>query len=475
MDLAGEVYGLEVYDRGGRLDVACPCSPLALIFEQTAGGDVFVALRSRAQSEFRGDRTDLHDAYSWLAAAFLRRSGVASSSLIDIEHPASGIAGELNCRYLVPAQSMGPLLSPDEVGLRIAQEMLTSLGRLEERAHFTVPFWHPDVENDRYFDSLDPEVKEWSRGVAQLLGSRSSADDISTFRSGVGWYYYRTADGAIAVIESEDFVDLLETFKINPDEEIAGINGFLYTGNGINNFVSHEALALAAQVLDEAHLSTTSTPAASASVIPLEDGVIIAGSYRAVLIRLDTGSTGFARERSLVLERNRIEQERLFPPSGFTWATTIDGGRFERLIYDLLECEPGVLEVRGVGAAREGDDGRDLIVRWITPPLPGEVTIQGSSPMRERTIIVQCKARARSVGKADLGGGVLDTIYKYEADGYFLAVSSQPAVSTLDLLDVIKRRGDYFTNWWSRAELELRLRRNPQVLKRYDDVVQALP
>ncbi|WP_194925342.1 restriction endonuclease [Catenulispora pinisilvae] len=175
------------------------------------------------------------------------------------------------------------------------------------------------------------------------------------------------------------------------------------------------------------------------------------------------------------MERNRIEQERLFPPSGFSWAATIDGGRFERLIYDLLECEPGVLEVRGVGAAREGDDGRDLIVRWVTPPMPAEVTVQGSSPMRERTIIVQCKARARSVGRSDLGSGVLDTIYKYEADGYFLATSSQPAVSTLDLLEVIKRRGDYFTGWWSRAELELRLRRNPQVLKRFDDIVQVLP
>jgi hypothetical protein len=230
VNLAGEVYGLEVYDRGGRLDVACPCSPLALIFERTAGGDVFVALRCRAQSEFNGDRTDLHDAYSWLAAAFLRQSGVASSSLIDIDHPASRIAGELYGRYLVPAQSKGPLLSPDDVGLGIAQEMLTNLAHLEERAHFTVPFWHPDVENDRYYDSVDLEVKEWSQGIAQVLGSRSSVDDISTFRSGVGWYYYRTADGTIAVIESDDFVDLIETFKVDPEEEIAGINGFLYTG-----------------------------------------------------------------------------------------------------------------------------------------------------------------------------------------------------------------------------------------------------
>ncbi|MFE6171746.1 hypothetical protein [Streptomyces sp. NPDC056464] len=51
---------------------------------------------------------------------------------------------------------------------------------------------------------------------------------------------------------------------------------------------------------------------------------------------------GFTRERSLVLERNRLEQERLFPPTEFTWTDEVDGGRFERLIYDLLECEPGV-------------------------------------------------------------------------------------------------------------------------------------
>ena len=63
----------------------------------------------------------------------------------------------------------------------------------------------------------------------------------------------------------------------------------------------------------------------------------------------------------------------------------------------------------------------------------------------------------------------------YKAEGYFLATSSQPAVATIDLLDEIAQRGDYFTGWWGRTEIEQRLRRNPQVLRRYADIVQPVP
>ncbi|MFF1499520.1 restriction endonuclease [Streptomyces sp. NPDC058316] len=476
-ELVEDEAGFEVQRTSKRLRVGLPCSPLSLIFEETPSDDVFMALHCSALRHFNGDRTDLHDVCSWLAASFLRRLGVASTALIDIEHPATMIPAELYGRYLIPAQPEGYVLAPGNVGLGLAGDMIEYLAVFEHTAHTHTSFWHPKFESPleptHDYDAGRSEVDAWAQDLASLLGDRASPEDIYTQRLSAGWFYYRTTDGAIAVVESEELVDFLELLGTDPNEEIAGINGFLYTGKGLDNFIPRGALKIADRIFgQDGALATSSCPAAEATVIPLENGVILAKGYRAVLLRHDTGMGGFTRERSLVLERNRLEQERLFPPSEFTWTDEVDGGRFEQLIYDLLECEPGVREVRAIGSSREGDGGRDLVVSWVTPPVPGEAVTEGDTPARERRIIIQCKARKRSVGRSDLGGGILDTLFMYHAEGYFLATSSQPAVAVIDLLEEVRRRGDYFTGWWGRAEIEQRLRRNPQVLKRYADIVR---
>lgn len=477
-ELVSDYDSLEVFASSGSLRIGLPCSPLSLIFTEIPSGDVFMSLHCAALRIFDGDRTDLHDVYSWLVAAVLRATGVCSMTLIGIEHPASGIPAELYGRHLIPEQSKGYLLTPDDQGLGIAGGMLAELTFIEDLMHTQVAFWHPSREalaEDGY-DSGWHESRKWAEQLASHLGNRASPEDIHTYRPSSDWFYYRTIDGTVAVVESEGIVDILRAAGSDAGEEVAGINGYLYTGGPFHNFVPRDALEIADRILVQDGALTKSTgPASQATVIPLENGVILAKNNRAVLLNCDTGVTGFARERALVLERNRFEQERLFPPSEFVWAEEIEGGRFERLIYDLLECEPGVREVRAVGASRERDGGRDLIASWVTPPRTDGSIPKGDSPVRERRVIVQCKARKRSVGRSDLGSGVLDTLFMYHGEGYFLAVSSQPAAAAIDLLDEVERRGDYFTGWWGRTEIEQRLRKNPQVLKRYVDIVRPVP
>jgi hypothetical protein len=369
--------------------------------------------------------------------------------------------------------------------------MIAHLTMFEHLVHTRTTFWHPDptvlsrdTYDQRWLEGRDlatamaewhSEGCLWATAVAEQLSERASADDIHSHRRSTDSFYYRTTDGSIAVLESEEVVGILNALGVDPSDEIAGINGFLYVGKGFHNFVPREALIIADKILQEEDLADSRSPATDASVIPLENCVILAKNNRAVMLRYDTGAHGFERERSLVLERNRLEQEKLFPPSEFAWEDEIDGGRFERLIHDLLECEPGVREIRSVGNSSEGDGGRDLIALWTTPPMPGQPIAEGTSPARERQIIIQCKARKRSVGRSHLGGGILDTLFMYQAEGYFLATSSQPAVGTIDLLNEIGRRGDYFTSWWDRTKIEQRLRRNPQILKRYADIVRPRP
>ncbi|MET9950556.1 restriction endonuclease [Streptomyces sp. NPDC006339] len=476
--LGADDIGFEIRERPDWLRIGLPCSPLSLIFEQTPGGDVFTALHCSASRIFDGDRTDLHDVYSLLAASVFRHTGAFSAMLVDIEHPATMIPGELSGRYLVPEQGAGYLLPPDDVGLDSAKEVFGHLALFERLAHRVITFWHPQ-HSSPMGDGYDPTRQTdqiWARGVAEQLRTEASEEDLFFQRDSTDWLYYRTYDGSVAVVESAEVAHFLKAVRVDPSEEIAGINGFLYAGDHFHHYVSRELLHVADRVLGlEGVLLESASPAASVTIVPLEDSVVLSSGNRAVLLRHESGLSGFSRERSLVLERNRIEQERLFPPSEFTWSEEIDGGRFERLIYDLLECEPGVREVRAIGASRERDGGRDIVASWITPPTTGAAVMEGEAVARERRVIIQCKARKRSVGRSDLGGGILDTLFMYKAEGYFLATSSQPAVATIDLLDEIAQRGDYFTGWWGRTEIEQRLRRNPQVLRRYADIVQPVP
>ncbi|MEO3861866.1 hypothetical protein [Acrocarpospora sp. B8E8] len=470
--------GFRAYERSGLLKVGILCSPLSLLFEPTPGRDVMAALQCSASRAFSGDRTDLHDVYSWVVASVLRSAGACSPMLIDIEHPATMIPGELSGRYIVPEQGAGYLLTPDDVGFAAAKELFGHLVMFELLVHSLTSFWHPQ-SNLPMHDRYDPERltdQRWAEDIARLLPpGASSEEDIFFQRDSTEWFYYRTGDGGIAVVESAEVASFLQLSRADPSEEIAGVNGFLYTGKQFHNYIPRDAIQIADRILrQEGALVNSSSPATSASVIPLENGAIFSKGNRAVLLRYETGISGFMRERSLVLERNQLEQERLFPPSEFSWSEGIDGGRFERLIYDLLECEPGVREVRAIGTSRERDGGRDLIAYWVTPPCPGVAIADGETPARERRVIIQCKARKRSVGRSDLGGGILDTLFKYQAEGYFLVVSSQPAVAVIDLLDEVGRRGDYVTGWWGRTEIEQRLRRNPQILKRYADIVRPV-
>lgn len=97
-----------------------------------------------------------------------------------------------------------------------------------------------------------------------------------------------------------------------------------------------------------------------------------------------------------------------------------------------------------------------------------------SSPLtREREIIVQCKALNRAVGKRQIPD-VRDTIDQYDANGYLLAAAGSVAVSASDYLKKLRSLGDYYTSWWSRKEIEHRLRRNPDIVARYQDVVTEI-
>ena len=86
---------------------------------------------------------------------------------------------------------------------------------------------------------------------------------------------------------------------------------------------------------------------------------------------------------------------------------------------------------------------------------------------------MQCKAYSKSVGKADVSD-IRDTIEFHKAKGYFLAVSSYVTNPLISHLESLKENHNYFVNWWTRDEIEKRLKLNEDILVKYRDIVTPL-
>lgn len=192
-----------------------------------------------------------------------------------------------------------------------------------------------------------------------------------------------------------------------------------------------------------------------------------------VAINCHSGRASFDTEREHVRARFEAEAEILFPPAEFVWEPQIPDEAFEAMICELLELERGVLRTRRSGVTRERDGGRDLIAEWIPPMIAPDVGAYTSTMPREPlTVVVQCKTSVNTVGKGKVQD-IRDTVEHHAAKGYFLAVSSQISGPLIAHLESLKRRM-WFVDWWTRLEMEARLRRHPDVADRYRVIVRRI-
>ena len=75
---------------------------------------------------------------------------------------------------------------------------------------------------------------------------------------------------------------------------------------------------------------------------------------------------------------------------------------------------------------------------------------------------MQCKARKKIVGKAEVKD-IRDTIEDHDAQGYFLAVSNRLTSGLTDHLLKMKQEGKFYIDWWTRDQIEKRLKAFPNL------------
>ena len=302
----------------------------------------------------------------------------------------------------------------------------------------------------------------WEEGEASIDGSSSgpaagwmdevrkaarqaAANALEYERTNPTWDYFHAPRSGLTVLRCERLARLLRAAADGDrDERWDGPEGTFTQNGALQNCVPSAVVERGTKILRRLEPQLQLVPPTPAADLPRGPG----RSGRAEVRRLGEGGLRAEGLRTSSGERPRPTQERaafLFSSAKFRWADAVPPHRFEALVRELLAASKDVLRVRSAGPTNDRDRGRDLIAE-LAAPGPRE----GGSPRTVaglgREVVVQCKARAGTVGKLQVRD-VRDTVERHEAAGTPLAVSTEISGDLVDYLSELRSRLE-FVDWW---------------------------
>jgi hypothetical protein len=248
-----------------------------------------------------------------------------------------------------------------------------------------------------------------------------------------------------------------------------GVGSRAFRTEHLVNAVPHKKLQAAA-----GFLAMVEKQIGNPLVLPLDSHFVLVGQTALVAVAAPCGAEPFDRERIATEARREVESSVFLHDLEVIWEDRLDDARFEALVGELLARERGIHWVRQVGATREADDGRDFLAEWSVPPAGLSVDgVSGGhvSPYERRDVMIQVKLRSKGVSRSDLPG-LRDTLEHYRCSGLLVVAFPQVTTTLLDHLNELRRRGQFWVDWWGRAEIDRRLRRHPEIAARFRDLVQ---
>ncbi|MFF8764775.1 restriction endonuclease [Nocardiopsis dassonvillei] len=462
-----ERLGFRTQNEPHGIKIKLPCSPILLRLEESFNDKYFAAFYVRTSSwDWNGERTDLHDSFSLLLAAYLAASNTASCTLIEVPHPAAETAsGEIYARYVLPTQPHMCYYSSSINEENSAYSLINEFYYFEEFIHTWIDL-HPNEDNISLLKGY-LGVEEWITSYSSSLDLEPSEEDTASERPQPPILHWRSGKGQQSCFRSRQIsTALLALSKSSTQQSIEVRSGLVFSTDQIKNFVTHRELHSIQKCMSTLEGSKKID---SIEVFAFDNYIVAQQGATVVSIPSDSGRNGIERERENILSTYQDLSRILFPSVIFTWNETVDPGRFEALIRELLLREPGVARVRSVGSTNEPDGGRDLIAEWLLPEQDFSCLEEGDPLLKNRNVIIQCKAYKKSVGKRDIPG-VRDMLEFHDSDGYMLISSGQIATSATDHLIWLRKQGNIFSDWWTRPEIEDRLRKNLDIARRYIDI-----
>lgn len=424
---------------------------------------------SSAEWDGCGGRTDLQETFGLLWAILLRTRGVASAAFAD--WGGFGDPTEIYSRNLLffqPFNRFYPQSDP-AMSVRLAANTAAIAHDLTD-ALWLAPF-------DEVPPEWDEDGVKW-RDVARLAIGNTGPDAFSVERLNPNWRYYSSPEEGVCVLElmpmsmaklrfaARDFAP--KTFRVG--------NSLVMSADGMHHAISMPVLRRAERILQavEGKLFLTFDPATgrwddpAIMVIPLENCLVLIGLDFLVAVQTLCGYRPYLQARRRWEQKNRAAAD-IFGLSGvIEWCDKICSERFADMVHALLKVEPGVSRVRAAGPHNERDQGRDLLVERATVTIAGDK----ARPATER-VVVQVKTRQKTVGKKEVID-IRDTIAFHNSRAYLLVAYPQISNDLMRHLEVLEQHG-VSVDWWTRSELEDRLRRHPQIASQFPDLLVHRP
>ncbi len=410
------------------------------------------------------ERTDIHDTISILLSIWCKNAASFSSALYDEMHPAMPSLSdfEVYARYIVPSQLPQGLLRLS--GLEEFRKLIA------DTFVFTYLFWEvfggcpcrtcKKTLGIKY-DFKNTLGKRLQTKVERVFGSPKKKNLKD--RQLPTWKYYRNFDKGISIVASGPLTEFLRGFGKGKNEVIESINGKLILEESRRHYLSRrleEEAKRIFQVFEPRQMR-------SIDYYANENRIIAIGKAHILIFDADSGLLNFKAERDLLKNRHENEYRLLFKPSSINWAGKIDDSDFEDLAAQLLLREPNVLRVRKVSHTHEADGKKDLIIDLKVLPQNYQKLPENINPYDVLKVIVQCKAYQKGVNKTAVTD-IRDTIQGYDYDGFLLIVSSYLTRDLTEHLDRLRLKNQFWIDWWTRQEIE-------EKLKIHEDLLHSFP
>ena len=427
--------------------------PLNLNNEECNVTDAFIGTVKTSSWDFDGERTDLHDIWSLSWAIFFRSFGIASPYL-ESEENDFGCPGEIYARHIIMPIS-GASLNHEEsiksfkswtaLAFHILDDVFEWDSVFSRKSKFT---WKPGIE------ILAP----WLVPLLKEIGTSDYVNFIS--RRNPNWVYFSDFSQDISVLRlSRKRMSALKVICSGYSPNQVNVGNFIcIMANNIPNAVPHDLVMKGLK-----YLSICEGSINNVQMIPIENACIFIGDKTLISLYGNCGLEQFHAVRSDQLKKREAEDSVFYTNASIKWKKNLNGKHFEDLAADLLSLEPGVISVKQVGATNDRDGGRDLLVERKLPSPSGSGAFIAK-------IIVQVKARNRSINKANVID-IRDTVENYNADGYLLLSYPRITSSLFDHLQRLKERQIIYVDWWIDRDWEERLRRFPNIAKKYPDLL----
>ncbi|WBO23211.1 hypothetical protein [Sphingomonas abietis] len=415
--------------------------------------------------EWDGERTDLHDVFSLLWGMNLRVRDVTSVGLLTELNPAIDIDSEVYARLLVPLQA-GTLSALE------SKEYFKALGRESFAVHDlaqAVLGLMPLEDPSRAAGATYKPEPRWMSAVKRNLRLPDWREYEFRRRTAPDWRAFTSTRRGVSVVElGRRKMDVLrDAFSSYRPRTADAADHLAFRTDALVNAVPNATMRRAFRLLAAVEGETRGPV-----TIPFESHVVVLGRKTFVALRQPCGAGVFEQSRT-VAETERVARDDVFlRTETYTWRTPLDPSRFEELVGEILEREPGMHFIRQIGATNEPDDGRDFMAEWTVPPSGAVVegVTDGMPLMQRRHVLVQVKIRGRGVSKQDMPD-IRDTLEHHRCSGLMLVAFPNITAQFANRLLALRRSGRFWIDWWQRGQIEQRLRQHPDIVRRFADLV----